>query len=1326
MNAEQVRDQIIIQGRDYFIDKFGSQFLRTIGAESMGANQTGSLKERLKEEIGFLLTHLSSLRDCIAASSYPQKIRVDVADALGFKKLMAVFGQENQPITFSRDEFLKRCQSKEQRFYAARNRPSSDPEKQMSDRGYAIYTLVGFRSSSPPGNGTLDASNRTFEFCLFKQVLEYLVVNRSKLEAAARHGHFVGGERDDLLQSGRQMGFGEDDVEALPELGLLLIQPREYVLDPVQNLHCESVNDGIVRLRWDLPSATSRCDGIILERRHTSRSDATWEQLARGDRITMRDDNRSRNRGESFTYRVRSVYRNSVAEDGPTIDVLVPDEPRNPTASWVPGKIELCWTPGLGSNQTLIYRRAGGSPQVVQQGRQPLDSRTVLIQTLQHTGSEPVCYDDSHIEAGIRYFYLLLSMYADGTPSKGVSVDVKVPAPPPPPNQVKAEYQFDAVEGKGHVRVEVFPAEPDASYTVVRVDPPLKTVIDLKLDELVWIDADCTVGKTYSYRVTPSRDRLEGLPATSNFVNILPGIANIKTEAGDRIIELRYQTNPAAREVIVRRGEKDFMPQNPQAGAAVPTSSVSVRDVGLINGNSYNYAIFCRYQLANGTDAWSARQEIRDLVPKLTALAVDLAVRIEDDHIVCTLGDPRAGHLLVLRMKERAPYNYKDQVALADIETLGRRIPVEGLRAVDLHPDPREPWYIVFTISDRGDYAIASQQRRLPLVPDVEELKCFIVEGGVRLKWKWPESCHEALVLKENGRFPDPTQLTYSGAWFYRNQPVRAVGKSLYEEYGDSYFLEVDPTSGEWYVLVVAIVGDARSAGAKDGCRCQVPAQSRIRLSYNIYKKNEQLSLEWRVMPAASQPFRFIVRGSTVTIPGNPDAGNRLFPPSGDPPWPEPDANGVRRWEIHSPYGSQTAWCRLFTDESEPQRDLIDVRHPDDVGNPVHELTVEGRRGKSNDNQQKGSRQRSILCPYCFEKFGWWQIYLGQEEMHREYRLALWRRFWAYINFRQGPPDDVLQDTIKLCPKHCKELRNRTNKWIPIDNWLFLQPSIHIGLMGTHSVGKTHWIFSTYRRLESFGLTVLDKQTKERCDQMLGRVINERTRLERTQRLTEGRIQPFLFRAGWNHGNHRQMVLALCDVSGDDWSEFDGAERLYYYLRNLNGLVFLVDPLQLPSMRLMLRNSGSLPEDAPSDKEYVDQKDPIVTLDNALRQHQTVDGKYELPLAVVVSKGDVLWQTDPLLRSALRDSPIYHPGGQNPGYDMALHWTVQFAVRDFMRTHGEGLVEKIENKFSKVAYFCVSPTGCGVKSNKFARFAPWRVEEPVLWLFSQLKLIPAI
>jgi len=310
----------------------------------------------------------------------------------------------------------------------------------------------------------------------------------------------------------------------------------------------------------------------------------------------------------------------------------------------------------------------------------------------------------------------------------------------------------------------------------------------------------------------------------------------------------------------------------------------------------------------------------------------------------------------------------------------------------------------------------------------------------------------------------------------------------------------------------------------------------------------------------------------------------------------------------------------------------------------------------------------------------------------------------------------------------CRKVREKTGKVKDLRIEVFYYPSVYIGLIGTTEVGKTHWIYSTQDRMAHFGggVTPLDGYTDGAMKEMKNLLEGEKIALARTMRPAPNEIvPPYLFTASIDKGEKR-LVLALCDVDGERSGIFGEAGKMRY-LTASHGLVFIVDPLQIPSVRQQFGNN--LPPDAPAYPE--DQISPLNNLLNALGA--IARPKYETPIAVVVSKGDVLRKVDQKLNERLWSSPYYQSTGSNPRYDMALHWQVQFAVRDFLWQHYRDLVVKIEHNFKNFAYFCMAPTGSSAKQvagadgrevKRFAKFSPWRVEEPFFWIMSELGVIP--
>lgn len=1357
LSALQILHDVVIPGFNYFVKKFGEAFLKATGLPSIGHAPTGDPvrdHENFKEDIGVLLDHNTELVQCIKDVLVTPRDQVSkqtagdyISNPSSLKMLFDVLSpnpQDPLPIIFDRAELLNRCRAKEKRFFAARNKPLTDPERLIQIKGDLVYGVFGYKKGSPPGNGTLDNENKGFEFCLFVQILAYLAANRYAFNDATSSGNFKSGQREALKASARQFGFCKDAVENLPDIGLELIKPKEYSINSPTDFHCEYIRGGEVYLKWDLP--TSRCDSIILERKLSTFREDRWDILIYRKKRNDWKDSRNMDKGEKFIYRIRSVYKKELANDGPRLEVWIPDEPKIDESYWNDDGVKLKWTPARNSCKTLLFCCEGSAPRV-KQGR-PADSRTIFLKRLEETEYK----DNRDIQPGKEYLYRLVAEYEDGSFSEGSVVMVDIPRAPDAPRNVDAEYRFDEKTGKGKVIIKVKHGDDSKGvrYQVLRyeysrghVDLNTEVCIQQELTRLSCSDQEAEDAKRYIYRIVPVRKGIRGRWTDSKPVDVLPGVWGLESKRADRRIEFRYETHLSINDndVWIRRGEGGHKPQDVHDGRRIRASRYGAIDSGLNNGRAYNYIIVCRYTI-QGDTLWSKPQRVDGLIPRIEPQPVTLSARVDGDRVVCALGVSPTGRLVVVRVSNRPAYKRGVKMSIREIENLGMEIPVKARTAIDSNPNPNQPFYIVFTVWEEERYALAGEYRKCAYVPDIEELKWFIVEGGIRLRWKWPGYCDTAIVLLENGSYPGDPSVEKDDqnniTWKYRDQTINLVERAAYVEDGDSYFLPIDPTSGHWHVKVHAIVRDIASSGESKGCKCKIPSQSRIQLDYSVYRKRDKIVLEWRVDPPCER-FKFIVIGSTTGVPTDTKFGKKLFPLDSQEQWPSPDnsgaypikGGGIIRWsrDIPPQYSGKDVYCRLFIDPSDSLSPFIDIRHPEGVLFPIKKKTFFRRThvSQSRISSQYHLRcQRFILCPYCYEKFGWWELKF-RDVQGQERQLVWWKKILALIFIWRGAPDSVLRapGLKKVCPKYCNEVRENSRKVIDLDNSLFLCPSLHIGLLGTVGVGKSHWVFSTSRRLISFGLNTIDHDTNKQLETMHKRVVQKKLRLYETT-VEDTIMKPLLFEASWNHGN-RRMVLALCDVDGETWTKFGKAGKATHtrYLRTSKGLVFIVDPLQISSVRRSL--GSSLPEDAPKNEECESQQKPLENLINALKKGGATP-KFKTPIAVTISKADVLYKSEATLRESLWSAPSYHPGGKRPAYSIALHWNVQFAVREFLRRYEPGLVDKIENNFENFAYFLVAPTGCSAKGGepkKFSRFAPWRVEEPILWLFYQLGVIPS-
>ncbi|MEK7995827.1 MAG: hypothetical protein AAB403_18675 [Planctomycetota bacterium] len=612
-----------------------------------------------------------------------------------------------------------------------------------------------------------------------------------------------------------------------------------------------------------------------------------------------------------------------------------------------------------------------------------------------------------------------------------------------------------------------------------------------------------------------------------------------------------------------------------------------------------------------------------------------------------------------------------------------------------------------------------------PAVPDdVDGLQYFPVEGGVRLTWRWPDNCTQALVLAGRGQDPAVVMARdVRGAIIWRGAEgmvVHQVSRYWYQQDGDSFYLELDTAAAPWHVKVCAVAGERLSAG----CTCQIPQRRLVRLEYQVNRHGARLVVKLRPDPPGCKGFGFVVRGDPQDVPQDANTGTRVFPLEPNPAWPSLDGSGWYTFEgIIIPEGLRSAqklYFRLFLD---PDSDWMAVRHPADILDGLVGTPVPKRRETREVIGDKGPR--SLLCPYCLDRFGWWQVRLWENGRERRHR-AIRRLLAGMLPWLRADVNEFKSQEGKLvCPKSCRKKRKVTGELVDLDSALFVQPMVLLALYGATQTGKSHWILGAYQRMQFLGLAVTDGFTRTELDKMVEQVTEHRQRLLPTQVALGEVVRPYVFDA---HAGARKLVLALHDIDGDACVQF-GRARGRRYWRACKGIIFMLDPLHMTAVRRHLEDHGGLPDDAPPESAVRDQANARQEFLGVMKACPGLTSA--TPVAVVVSRGDIACRVDPRLGEALWDDPLYQSQRGTPKYDMALHWRVQFAVRRFLEKYERGVLQFfVPERFKNLAYFCVAPTGSSAERRGdvtvFPRVAPWRVEEPAMWILSQLGLIEVI
>jgi hypothetical protein len=301
----------------------------------------------------------------------------------------------------------------------------------------------------------------------------------------------------------------------------------------------------------------------------------------------------------------------------------------------------------------------------------------------------------------------------------------------------------------------------------------------------------------------------------------------------------------------------------------------------------------------------------------------------------------------------------------------------------------------------------------------------------------------------------------------------------------------------------------------------------------------------------------------------------------------------------------------------------------------------------------------------------------------------------------------------KICPKCNSKLPRTAGE----------QTDLIIGLVGAVAAGKSHYIATLVRRLGEdlygpFGaaLSGLTDETTHRYRVEFQEPLYE---MGQEVRKTGSNPPPLLYELSFEGKHVRRVTLSLYDADGSDFNAMDSVVDYASYLRLAAGVLLLIDPLQIPIVRQLVAGKAKLPK--------LDSRvDPAVIIGNLigfLANNQLLNnhGKFDTPVAVVLTKCD-----------ALLDAGLIKPHTtwanfdrrHQDYYDLAMHEGMSGMFEELVQTWSPGAYSQIKVNFSRHAFFGVSATGCSSDEKlHFPLIAPRRVEDPLLWLLQEMRVI---
>ncbi|MFI1188524.1 hypothetical protein [Streptomyces californicus] len=297
------------------------------------------------------------------------------------------------------------------------------------------------------------------------------------------------------------------------------------------------------------------------------------------------------------------------------------------------------------------------------------------------------------------------------------------------------------------------------------------------------------------------------------------------------------------------------------------------------------------------------------------------------------------------------------------------------------------------------------------------------------------------------------------------------------------------------------------------------------------------------------------------------------------------------------------------------------------------------------------------------------------------------------------------------------------------------QDSRIIALVGAKASGKSTYVSVLVNELRgrvgrefNISLPAMGSETQRR-DREMEEDLYERLRLpDTTPPAAMGFNDPLLYRLsvprrGRYARGSRHTALVFFDAAGEDLKNSEAIARYTQYLGAADGIILLVDPLQMGTVR----DRGAGADGPPLPAVETSPQQIASDLAAQLRSHgrSVSRGRVTTPMAVAVTKTDALRELvgshSPLLRNAS------HSGGELDDDDrIAVHEE----LRSLLSEWDSGvLCRQLENDFAELSYFGLSALGAPPPADAPADAPksgpqPVRVEDPLLWLLGRRRLIP--
>jgi len=367
-----------------------------------------------------------------------------------------------------------------------------------------------------------------------------------------------------------------------------------------------------------------------------------------------------------------------------------------------------------------------------------------------------------------------------------------------------------------------------------------------------------------------------------------------------------------------------------------------------------------------------------------------------------------------------------------------------------------------------------------------------------------------------------------------------------------------------------------------------------------------------------------------------------------------------------------------------------------------------------------------FTCPYCYEEHDITNCGLkcSYHTVGKTYKKCKFN----VIKYPNKYGKDWIPDKNKNKCLKCKEAAkqlfcNETNKQIPIE--FLSMKNLPVALLGAKASGKSNYIGVLIDEIQkkmsnpfncALSLTS-SRDTKQAYEDLYYRPLYKDGY---TVKATDfGEVPPLIFPLRFMDAKNKIIntaILTFYDTAGENLDDENAIHTFNGYIMNANGIIMLLDPLQILSIREKLKNNGFKDLPAKNTSIYT----VLSTVIDVIRSVKNIKEQIPIPLALVVTKIDVLEKYNLLPSvSCLREESEHIKRGVFFKRDCE---NTNIQVKDLLDNLLDADLFSYIRQFKMYSFFGVTalgqnPTNGGTKIVS-ENINPRRVLDPLLWLLA--------